>query len=444
MNSIDKQILSLAIPAIVSNITVPLMGMTDLAIAGHMGSAAYIGAVSIGTMTFNIIYWIFGFLRMGTSGLTAQALGAHNYPYTRILQRQSMAIALIIALVIIICQRIIFHTTIIIMQPEGVITEAVDYYFSICIWGVPAVMGLYSLTGWFIGMQNTRILMYVSIVQNIINLIVSVTLVMVLQFKIEGIAIGTVTAQWAGLGMALLWLKKARTQHDINAENTMDGRKWHYGLTHFFAVNRDIFLRTLFLVTVNLFFTSFGSRQGTLMLSANTLLFTLFTITSYLLDGLAYAAEALGGKYYGAADSRNFRILTRHLFVIGCAIAALFTVVFTLSGEPLLHLLTSDQEVISTALPYLPWAAAIPVAGVTTFLLDGLFIGLTATRAMLWSTAIAAVAFFALYWAFSPLLHNHALWLAMISYLAIRGLVEFYALHISPSFNKIFKKTIKN
>lgn len=444
MNFIDKQILALAIPAVVTNITVPILGMTDLAIAGHMGNAYYIGAVSIGSMAFNMIYWIFGFLRMGTSGLTAQAYGAQDYPYMQMLLRQSLGVAFFIALLILICQRLIFHTTIFVMQPDVNVAEAVDTYFSICIWGAPAVMGLYSLTGWFIGMQNTKIPMYVSIVQNIINLSISITLVAGFNFHIEGIALGTVIAQWVGLGMTLLWLKKNINLQTVTKNINAIGRKWSYGLTRFFAVNRDIFLRTLFLVIVNLFFTSFGSRQGTLTLSANTLLFTLFTLTSFLLDGLAYAAEALGGKYYGAANSKTFSLLTKRLFVIGGTIAIIFTVVFALSGESILHLLTSDQEVISTALPYMPWAVAIPIAGVTAFLLDGLFIGLTATRAMLCSTAIASVIFFALYWIFSPIMHNHALWLAMISYLAIRGLVGLYFLYLSQSICKSFKETSKN
>ncbi len=438
MKSIDKQILSLAIPAIVTNITVPILGMTDLAIAGHMGNAAYIGAVSIGTMTFNMIYWIFGFLRMGTSGLTAQAYGAHDYPYTRMLLRQSMAVALLIALAVLICQRLIFHASILIMQPDANVAEAVDTYFSICVWGAPAVMVLYSLTGWFIGMQNTKVPMYVSIVQNIVNLAISLLLVIGLGFHIEGIALGTVIAQWAGLGIALLWLKKIRTNYATSKQdNNNNSRKWKYGLTRFFVINRDIFLRTLFLVIVNIFFTSFGSRQGTLTLSANTLLFTLFTITSFLLDGLAYAAEALGGKYYGAANRLTFNLLTKRLFVIGSTIAIIFTIVFALGGESLLHLLTSDLKVISTALPYLPWAVAIPVAGVTAFLLDGLFIGITATRAMLWSTAVASVIFFTLYFTLSSLLHNHALWLALIAYLFIRGLVALYFLLFSSSIFKL-------
>lgn len=437
MRDIDKQIFGLAIPAVVTNITVPLLGMADLAIVGHMGNAVYIGAVAVGSMMFNVIYWIFGFLRMGTSGLTAQALGANAHRQVRHLLRQSITAALIIATLMIVCQRAIFHATTLIMQPDDTMTATVDTYFSICVWGAPAVMGLYSLTGWFIGMQNTRIPMYVSIAQNITNLLVSITLVFGFGLRIEGVALGTMIAQWTGFGMALMWLKRSLARVE-DRDSDKPGMKWHHGMLRFFAVNRDIFLRTLFLVMVNLFFTSFGSRQGTLMLSANTLLLTLFTLTSFLLDGLAYAAEALGGKYCGAADRKAFSTLTRHLFLWGIIVAIAFTLVFAFGGKPLLHLLTSEHDVISTALPYLPWAVAIPIAGVTAFLLDGLFIGLTATRPMLWSTALAAVVFFALYFTLAPILHNHALWLALIAYLAMRGIVEMLMLRFSPSVFKSF------
>ncbi len=437
MRDIDKQIFGLAIPAVVTNITVPLLGMADLAIVGHMGNAVYIGAVAVGSMMFNVIYWIFGFLRMGTSGLTAQALGANDHRQVRHLLRQSITAALIIATLMIVCQRAIFHATTLIMQPDDTVSATVDTYFSICVWGAPAVMGLYSLTGWFIGMQNTRIPMYVSIAQNITNLLVSITLVFGFGLRIEGVALGTMIAQWTGFGMALMWLKRSLAKVEV-CDSDKPGMKWHHGMLRFFAVNRDIFLRTLFLVMVNLFFTSFGSRQGTLMLSANTLLLTLFTLTSFFLDGLAYAAEALGGKYCGAADRKTFSTLTRRLFLWGIIVAIVFTLVFAFGGKPLLHLLTSEHDVISTALPYLPWAVAIPIAGVTAFLLDGLFIGLTATRPMLWSTALAAIVFFTLYFTLAPTLHNHALWLALIAYLAMRGIVEMLMLRFSPSVFKSF------
>jgi len=422
MNVVDRQIFRLAIPAIVTNITVPLLGLADLTIVGHMGSTAYIGAVAVGSMVFNVIYWVFGFLRMGTSGLTSQALGA-GAPQTIVsLLRQSLTAAMAIALVMLIGQRGLLALAMLAMKPQADVAQVVDAYFSICIWGAPAMMGLYGLTGWFIGMQNTRIPMYVSIVQNVVNLVASVSLVYGAGMHIEGVALGTLIAQWAGFLMALYCLWRSHLLPAVPRGSHGCADCGSRGFFHFFAVNRDIFLRTLFLVSVNLFFTSAGSRQGALTLSAN---------------GLAYAAEALGGRCCGAHDRAGFSLLVRRLFLWGGLSAVLFTLVYILGGGILLRLLTSDAPVVAEALRYLPWAAVIPLAGVSAFLLDGLFIGLTATRAMLWSSVLSALLFYAVYLVFTPLMANHALWLALIVYLAMRGLVQAVMLRrSSPIWNR--------
>ena len=437
MNVVDRQIFRLAIPAIVTNITVPLLGLADLTIVGHMGSTAYIGAVAVGSMVFNVIYWVFGFLRMGTSGLTSQALGA-GAPQTIVsLLRQSLTAAMAIALVMLIGQRGLLALAMLAMKPQADVAQAVDAYFSICIWGAPAMMGLYGLTGWFIGMQNTRIPMYVSIVQNVVNLVASVSLVYGAGMHIEGVALGTLIAQWAGFLMALYCLWRSHLLPAVPRGSHGCADCGSRGFFNFFTVNREICLRTLFLVSVNLFFTSAGSRQGALTLSANTLLLTLFTITSFAMDGLAYAAEALGGRCCGAHDRAGFSLLVRRLFLWGGLSAVLFTLVYILGGGILLRLLTSDAPVVAEALRYLPWAAVIPLAGVSAFLLDGLFIGLTATRAMLWSSVLSALLFYAVYLVFTPLMANHALWLALIVYLAMRGLVQAVMLRrSSPIWNR--------
>ena len=424
MNVVDHQIFRLAIPAIVTNITVPLLGLADLTIVGHMGSTAYIGAVAVGSMVFNVIYWVFGFLRMGTSGLTSQALGAGAPRAIVSLLRQSLTAAMAIALAMLIGQRGLLALAMLAMKPQADVAQAVDTYFSICIWGAPAMMGLYSLTGWFIGMQNTRIPMYVSIVQNVANLVASVALVYGAGMYIEGVAMGTLIAQWTGFLMAIYCLWRSHLLPVVPYGLRGDNDGGNQGFLHFFAVNRDIFLRTLFLVSVNLFFTSAGSRQGALTLSANTLLLTLFTITSFTIDGLAYAAEALGGRCCGAHDRAGFSLLVRRLFLWGGLSAVLFTLVYILGGGALLRLLTSDAPVVAEALRYLPWAAVIPLAGVSAFLLDGLFIGLTATRAMLWSSVLSALLFYAVYLVFTPLMANHALWMALIVYLSMRGIIQ--------------------
>jgi MATE efflux family protein len=421
----DKEILNIAIPSIVSNITVPLLGMVDVAIMGHLGNAAYIGAIAVGSMIFNVIYWLFGFLRMGTSGMTSQAYGARNLEEVTKLLLRSQFIGLLIALVIILLQYPIAQGALFLMRPTPEISHMAQRYFEVCIWGAPAMLGLYGFMGWFIGMQNTRIPMIISIMQNVVNICVSLALVLFAGMNIEGVAIGTLVAQWSGM-LAAVGFFMAHYRPKLLLHFNMKGVITHTAMTSFFKVNRDIFLRTLFLVAVNFFFTSAGSSQGTMILAVNTLLLQLHTIFSYFMDGFAYAGEAVGGKYYGAKNKFAFNDTIRRLFVWGGAMVLAFTLLYALGGRGFLSLLTNDQQVIGSALPYFGWTIALPLAGMAAFVWDGVFIGITATRGMLTSSALAALLFFATFYLLRPFLGNHALWLAFILYLASRGLIQTY------------------
>ena len=432
----DKQILQIALPSIVSNITVPLLGLIDVAIVGHLGAAAYIGAIAVGGMLFNIIYWIFGFLRMGTSGMTSQAYGKRDLPEVVRLLIRSVGIGMIVACCLLLLQVPIRQAAFLVIHPTEKVRELATLYFHICIWGAPAMLGLYGLSGWYIGMQNSRIPMYIAITQNIVNIIASLSLVYLAGMKVEGVALGTLIAQYAGFLMGItLWmrhygkLKKYVTVTKYTLRITGDGPGagsiWQKeAMIRFFRVNRDIFLRTLCLVAVTLFFTSAGASQGVIILAVNTLLMQLFTLFSYVMDGFAYAGEALSGRYIGARNREAFMDTTRRLFAWGGAMAMFFTLVYALGGSAFLGLLTDDREVIAAADSYFYWALAIPVAGTAAFIWDGIFIGATATREMLLSMAVAAVSFFALYYGLRPLLGNHALWLAFLTYLLMRGLVQ--------------------
>lgn len=421
--TIDKQIIHLAVPSIVSNITVPLLGLVDLAIVGHLGNALYIAAIAVGTMIFNVIYWIFGFLRMGTSGMTSQALGRRDSAELMRLLLRSLLIGLFMAVCFVVFQIPLRWIALQIMHPSADVIPMVCTYFNICIWGAPAMLCLFGLTGWFIGMQNTRIPMMVSIFQNIINIIASLTFVFGFGMKIEGVALGTLIAQWSGFLVALiLWFKYySKISRCSNWNSEIFSRK---AMNRFFKVNRDIFFRTLFLVSVNLFFTSFGARQGNLVLSVNTLLITIFTITSFVMDGFAYAGEALSGKYYGAKNHEAFGEVVNKLFHWGFLMAIILTLVFVLGGRGFLGLLTDNKTVVNAAMLYLPWAIAIPLVGVSAFIYDGIFIGITATRGMLISSALSAVLFFLVYYLLFGVMGNHALWLALLIYLAMRGIIQ--------------------
>ena len=388
-----------------------------------MGDVIYIGAIAIGAMIFNVLYWLFGFLRMGTSGMTSQALGRRDLTEAMRLLIRSLTISTAIAMIFIVFQLPIRWMALTIMQPTEQIAEQAAIYFSICIWGAPAMLGLYGLTGWFIGMQNTRIPMLVSIFQNIVNIVASVSFVFGFSMKIQGVALGTLTAQWTGFLLALYcWKRYYGRLAEYNWKDDLFKRST---MVRFFAVNRDIFIRTLFLVGVNFFFISAGSRQGAIILSVNTLLMTLFTLFSYVMDGFAYAGEALSGKYYSAANKLAFDRVYNSLFAWGAIMAVVFTLVYTVGGNGFLMLLTNEAVVVQSAEAYFWWAVMIPIVSVSAFVYDGIFIGLTATRGMLVSSVVSALVFFALYLALQCYLGNHALWLAFIVYLGLRGGIQW-------------------
>ena len=422
MNQNNREILQIALPSIVSNITVPLLGLIDVTIVGHLGAASYIGAIAVGGMLFNIIYWIFGFLRMGTGGMTSQAYGRKDDAETMRLLTRSTGVGMFIALSLILLQYPIERIAFTFIDTTPEIERLASLYFRICIWGAPAVLGLYSFTGWFIGMQNSRYPMFIAITQNVVNILASLVLVYGFDMKIEGVAIGTLVAQYAGFFMALgLWFHRYQALRPYAQLACLKDKE---AMRRFFQVNRDIFFRTLCLVAVTVFFTSAGAAQGEVVLAVNTLLMQLFTLFSYIMDGFAYAGEALAGKHIGAENRIALRQMVRQLFVWGIALSLGFTLLYGIGGEGFLGLLTNEESVIQASSTYFYWVLAIPLAGFAAFLYDGIFIGATATSLMLRAMIIASVAFFAIYFGCREAMGNHALWLAFIAYLILRGVVQ--------------------
>lgn len=421
-NIINKRILQIAVPSIISNITVPLLGLIDVTIVGHLGAAAYIGAIAVGGMLFNIIYWIFGFLRMGTSGMTSQAYGKHDLDEVARLLLRSVGVGLLIAIILVTLQYPIRKLAFTFIQTTEEVERLATLYFRICIWGAPAMLGLYGFAGWFIGMQNSRFPMYIAITQNIVNIAASLCFVYLFHMKVAGVAWGTLTAQYAGFLMALLlWrryyggLKKHVAWHEVLKKEAM---------LRFFQVNRDIFLRTLCLVIVTLFFTSAGAAQGEIVLAVNTLLMQLFTLFSYIMDGFAYSGEALVGKYVGANNQPALYRTVRQLFIWGVGLSTGFTLLYFFGGKSFLGLLTNEISVIREAENYFYWVLAIPLTGFAAFLWDGIFIGATATRQMFYSMLVASGSFFLVYYSLHEWMGNHALWLAFIVYLSLRGIMQ--------------------
>ncbi len=422
MNAKNKEILRLAWPAIVTNITVPLLGLIDTSITGHLDKTAYIGAVSVGATLFNMIYWNFGFLRMGTSGQTAQAYGRGDKEGMMNTLFRSLFFTMLFTLAIWLLQMPITRLAFSLMKTTPEIEQNALRYFGICIWGAPAILGTYSLKGWYIGMQNTRYPMMIAIGINVVNILTSLFLVYELGWKIEGVAYGTLIAQYTGLACAVgLWFKSYRHYWNyLNVKKALERNE----LRGFFKLNGSIFLRTLCLNAVMSFFTFAGASQGEVLVAVNVLLMHLFNLFSYFTDGFAYAGEALVGKYVGARNETELKDTISRIFKWGGALVVIFTLVYAVGTQPFIGLLTDKEEVRQVATDYYLWVLLVPVAGVSAFLWDGIMVGATTIRPMIMGTLLASMAFFALFFTLHTQLGNHALWLAFIVYLAIRGIVQ--------------------
>lgn len=415
-NSLNKQILALAVPAIVANITTPLLSLVDIAIVGHLGSATFVAAIAVGGTLFNMLYWLCGFLRFGASGLAAQAYGRGDDAGRRGIGNQSLRLALMLGLALVVLRWPLGELAMWILDPEAETRVAALTYFNILIYGAPAVLMQYALTGWFVGSQNTRAPMWISLAINVINIVASLLLVFVAGLGLRGVALGTLIAQWAGLAIGLGFYYSFVRRCGAKA-------RYAIPLRRFFAINADVFLRTLCLIAVTVWFTRSGARQGTVILAVNTLLLQLFTLFSYFMDGFAFAAEALCGKFYGSGNSDALSRCIRRIMVWGGGVAILFTLLYLTGGDAFLALLTDDLTVVSAASEYRLWAVAIPLAGFMAFTWDGIIIGLTRTRLMLLSMAAATALFFSLWALLTPTLGNHALWLSFLAYLIARGLL---------------------
>ncbi|MDE6048147.1 MAG: MATE family efflux transporter [Paramuribaculum sp.] len=422
-------ILSLSVPAIVTNVTVPVLGITDVAIAGHLGSPAYIAAVAVGTSMFNLLYWLFNFLRMGSSGLTAQAYGAGDRDAASVVLGRAVTIALMSGLVMILLRHPICSLLLDSMKVEGTARQLAQSYFMIRIWAAPATLSIFAFTGWFVGMQNSRITMWISLLVDVVNIAGSIAFVYGCNLNINGLALGTAIAQWVGLTAAVVF---AARKYKVKLPSLTAVFEWS-GLRRFFSINLDIFLRTLCLIIVTLWFTRIGASQGDTMLAVNSLIMQLFTIFSFFMDGFAFAGEGLSGKYKGACDRIGFRQTVKYLLWFGVAISAVFTTLYALCGELFIGFLTDDVEVAAASRDYIYWAATIPFAGFLAFTWDGIFIGTTETRSMLVSMLMAMGVFFGVFYMSFSRFGNHGLWLAFISYLVVRGVALWI---LSRRFNR--------
>ena len=426
----NKRILGLALPNIITNITVPLLGMVDMSIVGHL-SSTHIGAITIGTSIFNLIYWNFGFLRMGTSGFTAQAYGANLWDEALKTLVRACAIALGIALTLIVLQWPLALLMPVIFEGSQEVMRLALTYFSIRIWAAPATLGLYAIKGWFIGMQDSKTPMWIAIALNCVNIVFSLLFVLVLHWDIAGVALGTVIAQYSGLMMGVFFLRRRLNTPAFKSlgVNMREALRWNE-MKRFFKVNGDIFLRTVCLSTVFTFITAASGRIGDQVLAIDALMLQFFTLFSYIMDGFAFAGESLVGRYIGAREPRNLKLSVRLLLAWGLALTLLFTLLYALFDNQFLRLFTNDEGLIGATGDYLGWVLAIPVCGFAAFLFDGIFVGATASRTMRNAMFIATAVFFLLYFGLKSLLSpdthtwNNILWLSFMVYLVLRGLLQ--------------------
>ena len=425
----NREILRIALPNIISNITVPIMGIAGTMIAGHMGnSVATIGALAIGVSIFNFIYWNCSFIRMGTSGLTAQAYGSGDRRTTTLMLARALLVSVVVGFGVLLLQRPIGLGALKMMNGSDMVA---DYFFA-RVWAVPAGVLLFGLNGWLTGMQNAIIPMVVAIAVNVIHVVCSIWFAFGFDMSIVGIAYASVVAQWTGVIVTLIitWWHFRRGFVKIKWAEVVDV----VAMKEFFLINRDIIIRTLCIVATYTFFTAASARMGDdTILAVNTILLQLFTLFSYMNDGFAFAAEALTGRFIGAKDEPSLRDAVKKCMIWCLVVAIIYIVIYIGWWRELLSMFISDGAdanlLLDYAGRYIGWIIAIPLAAAMPFVMDGIMVGATRSRIMRDSMLYSTIAYFALFYAFKPLIGNNALWLAFSSYMFLRGALQYLMSH---------------
>ncbi|MFI3333167.1 MAG: MATE family efflux transporter [Rikenellaceae bacterium] len=434
----NREILRIALPNIISNVTVPLMGIVSTAIAGHIGSdsALMIGELAIGASIFNFIYWNCSFVRMGTSGLTAQAFGRGDFHETTRMLLRALSVAMLLGVVVILFRVPLASGAVQLMNGNDIAME----YVATRLWAVPACVVLFGFHGWFTGMQNAIIPMVVAIFVNMLHIVASYYLAFGCNMGIVGIAYASVVAQWSGVVLAVVLLF-TRYSKQLVIRGLDSVYAWA-PLREFFGVNSDIIIRSFCNVCVYSFFTASSARMGDRnILAVNTLLLELFTLFSYMTDGFAYAAEALTGRFVGAQDRVSLKRCIYLCIRWSLVIAIIFVAIYILGWRSILGLFMSDgasgAAVIELAGHYIGWIIAVPIACALPFLFDGIMVGATLTHVMRNSMIMATIGFFAIYYSLYPIMANNALWFAFVSFIVMRGGFQYLLTHkLRDIYNK--------
>ncbi len=419
----NNRILKLALPNILTNLTVPLLGMVDMHLMGYLDSAVYMGAIALGGVIFNLVYWGFAFLRMSISGIAAQSYGKNDtFDMSNTLFR-GLLLALGGALLLLLLQTGIEKLSFLILDGSPEVKSLAREYFYVRIWAAPAAISLMVFYGWFLGMQNAIYPMIIAVSVNIVNILLSFLFVKTFGMDVDGVALGSVIAQYFGLFLAVVFfLKKYRyILKTFNLSAIIDGK----GIKNFLNVSGDIFIRTACIILVFTFFTSESAGFGDITLAANSALLQFLFLFSYFLDGFAYAAEALVGKYFGAKDSVNLKRVIRLLMLWGLGFGILFSLSYLLFGNELLLFFTKHKDVLLEGSIYLPWLVLMPILSFASYIWDGVYIGTTASKLMKYTMIASTIVFFITYYSFQNSLQNNALWLAIIIFSFMRSFLQF-------------------
>jgi MATE family, multidrug efflux pump len=428
----------LAGPMIIGNISLALLGLVDTAVIGHLDTAVYLGGVAVGTVIFDFLYWGMGFLRMGTTGIVAQAHGKRDPTEVRTVLMQSILVGLSIAFVILLFQKPIFTLGLSLLEGSSEVKHYAMVYCQWMIWGMPALMILFSVNGWLLGMHNAMSVLHLGIIVNVLNIILDIVFVVYMDMDVRGVALATVISQYSGVVLAFFIINKKLSGQDgeWSLQKIFNIEK----LKRFLSLNHDIFIRTICLIFVFSFFTRESATHGDTVLAANSILLKFYLLMALALDGFNHAAEALVGKAVGEKDKKLFNYSVLLTLKWSFAFGLFFTLLYWLAGQGMIYLLTDIESVRESALIYLPWMIALPLISVWCFLLDGIFIGATRGKEMKNSMIVCTFVFFLPIWYIFQFMGNHGLWLAFTLFIAVRGVtlgIYYYLIDKEQGFVEI-------
>ncbi len=421
---------------IISNISTPLLGLVDTIVMGHLDSARYLAAIALGGVIFNFIYWGFGFLRMGTTGLVAQAFGEHNIQEIKANLLRALILAWLIALTLLSLRHPLSTLSFALFEGSQIIENLANEYYLIRIWSAPATLSVYVLSGWFLGLQNAKIPLLIVLITNLCNIGLDILFVYVLHLDIKGVALASVMAEYIGLFTALtaLLIHRKKLAVPLSLPALFNVKK----IRGLLVINTHLFLRTLTLIFAFAFFTAQSTRLGEIILAANTVLLNFQTFMAYALDGFAHAAEALVGKAIGQKNRQLFYIMVRQIAGWSAFIAVGFTMVYLLFGPIIIETLTNIESVKKTAVTYLPWIIVLPLLSYLSYLFDGVFIGSMQTRYMQNVIFFSVFAVYLPIWYYTQPFGNHGLWFSMAMFMLTRSCVMaiVYRLFVLPGLSK--------